>query len=207
LTLADRVREYIDNLWEPGVQGINKLTFARQYLKERGLSEDYILAYHLGYVPSGPYAHSISIPYYTGTGQLRAIRFRRLDPESTRKYDAPPGEKGHLFNVGSVRHHTVYLTEGEFDAIVLEQMGYPAVGVPGANNFKEEWKWLFLGNQVRIVMDADEAGQKAGLKLARILGPIAEDVERVQLPEGHDVSSLYVESEEALRECIRAFDS
>lgn len=178
------------------------------FLSARGLTDESIHGYYLGWTGDrgwdGKYRNCISIPYYTGMGALRGVRFRRLSGDP--KYDHLKGEKAHLFNVGSVRHHRVFLTEGEFDAIVLEQLGYPAVGVPGANGFKEEWKWLFLGNEVRIIFDADEAGKKAARAVKSTLSRVVEGLEIIQLPPDHDVGSLFVEDAQALLELIEAYE-
>ncbi len=165
----------------------------------RGLEPAYIDGYRLGYVSSGYYAHSVSIPILDGMAQSRSVRFRRLTPDHPRKYETLGGDQSHLFNVSSLRHHVVHLTEGEFDAIVLEQVGHKAIGVPGINNFRREWRWLFLGNEVRIVFDSDERGtpaytstRQAVGQIRKLLEPLCDKVDEVELPEGHDVSSLYV---------------
>lgn len=179
------------------------------YLTDRGLSSDYIERYHLGWTGAGyegRYTNCISIPYLTGTGELRGVRFRRLD-DGQPKYLHIKSHKGHLFNVGSVKHHRVYLTEGEFDALILEQMGLPAVGVPGAEAFKQEWKWLFVGNDVRIIFDADDAGKQAAGQLNRLLRGVAEETQVVRLPEGEDVSSLYRQNKDTLLQILGDLDA
>src|SRR5678809_1456514 len=146
---------------------------ARGYLNGRGLTDDTIESYFLGYVPVSErfYGNHIAIPYYSAKGSLRTVRFRNLAPkDKTDRYRNLPLEKGHVFNVGSVRHHTVFITEGEFDCLVLVQEGIPAVAV------------------------------------ARLVESVAEDVEIVNLPDEHDVSSLYVENRDKLLEIVRQYD-
>lgn len=194
--LLSRVGVYVDAL-----DGV-----ALDYLVSRGLSPEYIERYHLGFVDHGYYANSISIPYFTGTGALRALRFRRLD--RLPKYDAPTGAKAHIFNVGSLRHRDICITEGEFDAIALEQLGYHAVGIPGAQLFDNSWRYLFAGNRVFIAFDPDDAGRKASRQLGRILDKTADHVERVEFPDGLDVSDLLTkEGPEAVRECLTSYES
>lgn len=191
---------WIDELWN----GDHEALF---YLTGRGITPDMIERYHLGFTAEGVdgrFKRCVSIPYLTGTGALRGVRFRRLD--GTPKYDAVKGEKAHLFNVGSVKHHRVYITEGEFDAIVLEQLGYPAVGVPGATNFKEEWKWLFIGNDVRIIFDGDDAGKKAARRIAHDLRRVTEGLEVIELPIGADVSDLHLDDPGQLIELIKNYE-
>ncbi len=183
-----------------------------QWLVGRGLDPAYIEKYLLGYVVDGYYGHSVSIPLLDGMGRLRSVRFRRLTPDHPRKYETMRGDHPHLFNVSSVRHPVVYITEGEFDAIILEQVGRKAVGVPGINNFRPEWRWLFLGNHVRLVFDSDEGDQaqenvtRARYKVKNWLEPLAESFDDVRLPNGHDVSSLYVADKTTLIDILEEAD-
>jgi hypothetical protein len=184
---------------------------ALAWLRGRGLTDEYIGKYYFGYVNEGYYADSVSIPVLDGLTQYVATRFRRLT--GTPKYDRPKGEKAHLFNVSSVRHRVVHLAEGEFDATILEQVGRHAVGVPGIHNFREEWRWLFAGNEVRIVFDHDEPGTEAFKQTRQAIGqikrwiePVADDFLVVELPVGHDVGTLYLEDPDALAEVLKQYD-
>lgn len=143
--------------------------------------------------------------------RFKSVRFRRLSGQP--KYDHYKGTRAHLFNVSSVRHKLVYIAEGEFDATILEQEGRAAVGVPGINNFRDEWRWLFVGNDVRIIFDSDppgteafEATRRAVGKIKRKLEPLADSIFSVQLPEGHDVTSLYCEDKDQLLEILSEYE-
>lgn len=199
--LSDLIPQWEADLWDTEEP--------MRFLLGRGLSSDYIEKYRLGYTADGidgKYVNSIAIPYLTGTGSIRGVRFRRLG-DTQPKYLHVKSHKGHLFNVGSVKHKRVYLTEGEFDAIILEQMGLPAVGVPGAEAFKEEWKWLFVGNDVRIIFDGDDAGRNAAGQLNRLLRRVADETQVVKLPDGEDVSSIYTRSPDALLQILGDLDA
>jgi DNA primase len=76
------------------------------------------------------------------------------------------------------------------DAIVLAgEMGLCAVGYPGTNNWRAEFTRAIGPDWPRIVVvcDGDEPGRMAGKKVAKEL-----HAETVILPDGHDVSSIYV---------------
>lgn len=183
------------------------------FLLNRGLTPEYIDKYYFGFVTEGYYAKAISIPILDGLGQLKTVRFRRLDGEGP-KYDSPKGEKAHLFNISSVRHPVVHITEGEFDATIIEQVGRHAVGVPGINNFNPAWKWLFGGVDVRIVFDSDEPGSEAWTSTRRAVGSlkrqldsVADTVQVLELPTGHDVSSFYVQDPEGFLEVLAQYDA
>ena len=72
----------------------------------------------------------------------------------------------------------VYVCEGELDAMFLSQMGYPAVGVPGAMNYQEHWNSVFdKARRIFIVFDSDEAGHKGAVKTRETIGPRGRIVE------------------------------
>jgi len=191
---------------DPGQRGL-------QFLLDRGLSEEYVRKYRFGWVDTGYFRNSISIPILDGQLNFKTVRFRRL--EGTPKYDQIKHERAHLFNVSSVRHHIVHITEGEFDATILEQIGRPAVGVPGINNFVEHWRWLFVGNDVRLVFDADEPGSEAWKQVRRAVGqigrwlePVVDYFQVVELPEGSgDITDIYLRGgREALEGILSVYD-
>jgi hypothetical protein len=72
---------------------------------------------------------------------------------------------------------TVYLCEGETDAISLIDAGVEldgrtvAVALPSASTFDERWASLFKGKEVILVFDADAAGQEATRRVSRLLHP------------------------------------
>lgn len=173
---------------------------AMEYLLGRGLTKRTIRSARLGYVDtSGPRAfrHRIAIPYLGAGGHslVKTIRYRGLDlVGDAPKYLSPKGLKTHLYNVEATSAKDVWLCEGEFDSLILGQMGLPSVGIAGASSFKPAWKYLFSSAQsVTLVMDADEAGRKAANRIASILGDITPIVRLASLPDGSDVTDLFLE--------------
>jgi DNA primase len=77
---------------------------------------------------------------------------------------------------------TVYLCEGETDAITLIDKGIEndgktiAVGVQGAALNIEPWAFLFTDKHVVIAMDDDEAGWRADEKMERNLSGTAKSI-------------------------------
>lgn len=174
-----------------------------EWLESRGLTRQTIRSAGLGFVSSGRYTGSISIPYFLPyTRDVRTIRFRYLSP-SAQKYDSFKGDNIHLYNVGNTLADKVYICEGEFDSLILNQMGYPSVGVPGANSFKPSWKYLFANcDAVNLVFDSDEAGMRGCNKIASILGDVVEEIYISRLPEGLDVTDAYVRDQTFLESLL-----
>ena len=101
----------------------------------------------------------ITIPYHVAgnTVQIRGRSLRDGGP----KYLTPPRQEARLFNTDSVWNNEVsVLTEGEFDAMIAEQLGYNAVGCAGAKSWQDSWDSYFDEmRRVYIVFDNDAAGQ------------------------------------------------
>ena len=65
------------------------------------------------------------------------------------------------FNVDALRGRPdrVLVCEGCIDALSAVQLGHPAVGVPGATGFRDDWFPLFQGvGRVTVLFDDDDAG-------------------------------------------------
>lgn len=175
---------------------------ARRYLRqERDLAAETIGKYRLGWVPKDVmglmlaegwkisdlqhaglvteknyplFWERILIPYFV-RDQVVAIRAKQPGGNVLQAKDTSIA----LFGVDNIRgHKEVYICEGEFDAMYLDQMGFPAVGIPGATNFQEHWGTWFEGaSKVFVCLDADEAGQRGASRIESIIGKRARIVE------------------------------
>ena len=137
----------------------------RQYWYDRLLTDTTIDRFKLGY-NNGWY----SIPIYKD-GEFYNIQFRRDEPEKgvSQRYRRPP----FLFNSGilSVVNEVIF-TEGIVDAVLLSQMGFPAVSKNiGASGWHPEWVSYFrFIDKIYLLFDNDEAGRKGMKKGTEILG-------------------------------------
>lgn len=169
------------------------------YLRNEGHSSKDILATGLCHERDGKVVDAlggmITVPY-TIAGNVVAIRGRTwpFTPEdfeqwlgdayspAKSKYKTCSGTGTRLYNTDAVWGATeIFVTEGEFDALVMEQNGYPAIGVPGAEAWQEAWDdYLTTLKRVWLVYDRDAAGEKGANKLADRIGT---KVRRVHLSE------------------------
>lgn len=151
----------------------------------------------------GEYAGRLAIPYITADGSVVDMRFRSLTQEGP-KYLSKPGAVSRLFNVKDLltSSDTIYLTEGEIDAMTLHQIGIPAVGIPGANQHQRHWRLLFEDfDQIRVICDGDQAGRDFGKRMAAEV----ENVTVIHLDDGLDVNEIYTSGgDEALRKAVAA---
>ena len=170
---------------------------AGEYLQARGIAAEAASGYRLGVVADplpedSEFAGRLAIPYIAG-GTVVDIRFRALTADQTPKYLSKPNAKTRMFNVQALVTDSpvVAVCEGELDTIIMHsQAGIPAVGIPGANNWKPHFR-LLLEDFERVVVfcDGDQAGRDFGKKIAAEL----DNASVVHLPEGKDVNDCFLE--------------
>lgn len=144
----------------------------KDYFRKRGLSDGIIERYKLciGQLDDENFKRAI-IPYWKD-GRVISYNARSLGIEEP-KYKKPAGESP-LFNEHYLKTanagEVIFITEGEFDALAIENYGYKAIALGGAENVKKfktaitkagaEEKFIFV-----TAFDNDTAGQKAKKQL------------------------------------------
>lgn len=178
----------------------NNVQQAGEYLAGRGFTADTIASARLGVVDEAiegdPNAAGLrlSIPYISQSGVVN-IRFRCLRRHDCRetscpKYLSSPGIPNRLYGVGCLvsAGSRICITEGELDALTLRQIGYPAVGVPGAQAWKRHWRRLFEDfTESYVFCDGDDAGRSFR---AHILAEVPT-AQAVMMAETADVNSTF----------------
>lgn len=196
---SESQKSWLGNLADRYHAALDEKTLS--YLAARGIDRDAAAGYRLGLVADPDPAHQqyvgrLSIPFITPTGVVY-MRFRCLEDHDCGdhfhgKYEGVSGDSTHLYNVISlhVSEDTVAVTEGELDALISSEAGMPAVGVPGATNWKPFYYRLFDDyERVIIVGDGDKAGREFVASLARNL----PNSIRRPMPDGYDVNSYVLE--------------
>ena len=142
------------------------LEFSQEEIRSTGLvnsrGEDF---FHPG---------TVTIPYYD-QGSCVQIRGRILGATKN-KYKTPPNQHAFLYNTDTMLDtDEVILCEGEFDAMLLHELGYNAIGVPGVKAFKDAFvKFFSEMKRVYICFDTDDPGVDGAEKLAALLGQKAK---------------------------------
>ena len=155
---------------------LEKLDRAHPYFAERGITQETIIDFGLGYFTGdkGLMVGRVVIPIHNVKGELVAYvgRWPGDPPEGTPKYKLPPGfRKGQeVFNLDRAVKETterpLVIVEGFFDAIKLHQHGYRRVVALMGSSMSTAQEELILRNtnansHVIVMFDEDEAG-KAG---------------------------------------------
>lgn len=134
------------------------------------------------------FQHTIIIPYYF-KNRIAYIRGRYFFNGSSKIVQGSMkylGLRNDGLNLNSPKRfynwkemisgEIVYITEGEFDSIALESLGYNAIAIPGVGNIPDKQKFLNL-KPLKVVYcgDKDEAGER----LLNELGQIFKDMNKV----------------------------
>ena len=169
---------------------------AEDYLASRGIPLEVARLAQLGVVAEPEvgheaYAGRLSIPYITKTGVVD-IRFRSLNPAVEPKYMGMTGAETRMYNVLDVERagDWIGVCEGELDTLTMSRcVGFPCIGVPGANSWKKHYTRLLADfERVFVFADGDQPGREFASSLAREL-----PVTVVGFEDGADVNSVYVE--------------
>jgi DNA primase len=165
------------------------------YLESRGITKETALMFRLGFVKNPeaghePYQGKLAIPYLTPSGVID-IRFRSLNADSGPKYLSRPGASTHIFNVAALNTDSdvLVICEGEIDTMIATQVGFAAVGLPGANNWKPFYTRV-LADWEKIMLFCD--GDNAGKEMAKTITRELDNVFPIFMPENCDVNDVYL---------------
>jgi DNA primase len=179
---------------------------ALPYLATRGITEATARMFRLGFVANPETGHELyqgklAIPYLTPSGVID-IRFRSLNNDSGPKYLSRFGATTHIYNITALTQDSNMLVvcEGEIDTIIATQVGFTAVGLPGANNWKPYYSRVLDGwEKIMLFCDGDNAGREMAKTISREL----DNVFPVFMPDNQDVNDVFLtEGAEGLRKRV-----
>jgi DNA primase len=129
---------------------------AVSYFKMRLINEQSIKKFKLGYSEK---QDMVTVPVHAPNGLCLGFVGRSVDGKIFKNTPGLPKSKT-LFNVHRIKtSSTVYVVESSFDAIRLDQVGFPAVATLGANVSGKQIELLQqYFNNIIIIADNDEAG-------------------------------------------------
>jgi DNA primase len=131
------------------------------------------------------FKHQLLIPYWVA-GQAVSLQARNInwhDKETDGPKELTIGPITIPFNADVLLEpqETVYICEGAIDTLSLLELGFVAVGVPGARNFRPEWVELFDDvGEVILALDSDDAGREGA---QRIAGHFGRPLKQLELPD------------------------
>ena len=173
---------------------------AMRYFEGRSITKESVVKFNLGYSEK---QDSVTIPMATPDGMTIGFVARTIEGKDFKNTPGLPKSKI-LFNLHRVKTSTtVYVVESSFDAIRLDQVGFPAVATLGANVSVSQIKLLEkYFNNVVLVADNDEAGAIMKDKLVEKLGHL---VTVIQLDKKYkDIGDM---DDEAIKKLEFQFDN
>lgn len=141
---------------------------AMRYFEGRKITCESVIKFNLGFSEK---QDSVTIPMQSPDGMTIGFVARTIEGKDFKNTPGLPKGKI-LFNLHRVKtSSTVYVVESSFDAIRLDQVGFPAVATLGANVSISQVRLLekYFPNIV-LVADNDEAGSIMKDKLIEKLG-------------------------------------
>lgn len=151
---------------------LSNLDTGHPYLNQRGLTDDTILRFGLGYCSKGMMTGRIVVPIFNANAELVAYAGRLVDDKDGEpKWKLPPGyfKTLNVFNLHCAFDNPpempLIVVEGFFDAIKLHQQGHRKVVALMGTHMSEVQEQLIAtklnpGSHVVVMFDDDEAGRK-----------------------------------------------
>ena len=172
---------------------------AKDYLLYRKMDQSSMVKFMLGYSEK---QDMITIPVHAPNGMPVGFVGRSIEGKDFKNTPGLPKSKI-LFNLHRIKTaDMVYVVESSFDAIRLDQVGFPAVATLGANvsNVQIELLQKYFNNIV-VIADNDEAG---GNMKDKIIEKLKSRVSVIQLnKEYKDIGDM---SDEKIKELRVEFD-
>lgn len=141
---------------------------ALRYFEGRKITKESMSKFSLGYSEN---QDSVIVPMHNHESMCLGFVARTVEGKEFKNTPGLPKSKI-LFNLNRIKaSNTVYVVESSFDAIRLDQVGFPAVATLGANVSVSQIRLLEkYFNNVVLIADNDEAGIIMTEKLIEKLG-------------------------------------
>ena len=134
---------------------------ALAYLKNRGLTEDDLLKYNIGYCATGRYAKMVIIPSYDANGKLNYFTGRSFEKDPYVKYRNPSVSRDIIpFELYINWNIPLILCEGPFDALSIKRNVIPLLG---KNIQSKLMKKIVTSSVEKIYIALDKDAQKQAL--------------------------------------------
>ncbi len=163
---------------------------AYNYLTSRGITDEMIEKYGIGFCDKGSHKGRIVVPSYDLNGNLNYYIARSWDPNTRAKYKNPEAEKDKIiFNENLINwDEDIFLVEGVFDGFFLPN----SIPMLGKHMSSLLFDSLYLKSKGTITIALDGDAFKDGLKLYNELngGDLYGRLKILKLPPDKDVCDL-----------------
>jgi len=163
---------------------------AYNYLKSRGITDEIIERYKIGFCDKGEHMGRIIVPSYNKDGELNYYISRSWNPKSKVKYKNPESPKDEIiFNEYLIDwEKDIYLVEGVFDGLFLEN----SIPMLGKHLSELLHNTLYERANGSIVICLDSDAWSDSVKLYHCLngGRLYGKVKIIKLTGNNDVADL-----------------
>jgi DNA primase len=163
---------------------------AYNYLIKRGITDNIIDKYGIGFCDKGSFSGRIIIPSYDSKNQLNYFIARSWDPNSRAKYKNPESAKDEIIFFESTINwdEDIYLCEGAFDAIFLPN----SIAMLGKHLSELLFTTIYEKAKGDIILALDGDAFDNAVKIYRELngGSLYGRIKIIKLPKDKDVCDL-----------------
>ena len=163
---------------------------AYNYLKQRGITDEMIEKYGMGFCDKGKFTGRVIIPSYDSEGELTYFIARSWNPHTKAKYMNPEAEKDIIiFNESLIDwNKDIFLCEGVFDALFLPN----SIAMLGKHMSELLLNTLYDKAKGNIIIALDGDAFQDGVRLYEELngGTLYGKIKVLKLPEDKDVCDL-----------------
>ncbi len=161
---------------------------ALKFLKKRGLTQDDVIKYNIGFCKEGKYEYRVIIPSYDENSKLNYFIARDYKEPSLQKYKNPPASAKDVigFELYINWDAPIILVEGMFDALTIKRNVIPLFGKVIHGKLMEK---LVKSSVDRIYIALDNDARRDALKQAEMLMSYGKEVYLVEM-EGKDANEI-----------------
>ena len=174
---------------------------AYRYLQSRGITDEIIKKYKIGYTVTGDFAYRIIVPSFNKEGVLNYFVARSFVPKKI-KYKNPTAEKDQIiFNEGFIDwNKDIYICEGVFDSFFLDN----SIVMLGKKMSDLLFSTLYEKAMGNLIICLDEDAWSDALKLYHTLngGKLYNKIKIIKPPKNMDVADLKGEIDEYFYEIM-----
>ena len=163
---------------------------AMNYLKSRGITDEMIEKFGIGFCDKGDHAGRIIIPSYNTNGVLNYYIARSWNPMSRAKYKNPEAEKDKIIFWENLIdwNKDIYLVEGAFDGLFLDN----PIPMLGKHMSELLFDTIYQKAKGNVIICLDGDAWKNAVKLYHELngGELYQKIKILKLPMDQDVCDL-----------------
>jgi DNA primase len=176
---------------------------AMNYLKSRGITDEMIEKFGIGFCDKGDHAGRIVIPSYNTNGELNYYIARSWNPMSRAKYKNPEAEKDKIIFWESLIdwNKDIYLVEGAFDGLFVDN----PIPMLGKHMSELLFETIYKKAKANIIICLDADAWENAVKLYHELhgGELWGRIKLVKLPDDKDIADLRGEIKDEYYHTIR----